>query len=377
MTRHYLDHNATAPVRPEVIAAVTEAMQTMRNASSVHGEGRETLRQVEHARDAVARLVGAPTNGVIFTSGGTEAIHTAIHGVAARVSKIFVSALEHAAVSATAEATGLPVEIFAATPSGVVDIAAMHDRLASHDAECDGGFLVCLMAANNETGVLQPLREAAEIVHAAGGLLFVDAAQAVGKTPVNFVMAAADMMSLTGHKFGGPIGVGALIARPNLPLDPVFRGGGQEMNRRAGTTNAPAVIGLGKACELAQKSLEDAPRIAALRDKIEAAVRSDGARIWGADERRLPGTLCYSAPGFTAETQLMALDLAGVAVSSGSACSSGKVKPSHVLSSMGADDEEAKGAIRVSLGWSSTEADADAFISAWRAAYQRVKERAA
>ncbi|MEL6506977.1 MAG: aminotransferase class V-fold PLP-dependent enzyme, partial [Pseudomonadota bacterium] len=241
----------------------------------------------------------------------------------------------------------------------------------------DGDFLVCLMLANNETGVIQPVREAAAIIHDAGGLLFVDAAQAVGKIPVNFVMLGADMLALTGHKFGGPLGVGALVVRPDLPLAPVMRGGGHEMNRRAGTSNGPAIAGLAKACDLATASLNHGVILGRWRHKMEAAVVAMGATVWGAGQDRLPGTLCFSAPGFSSETQLMALDLAGIAVSAGSACSSGKAKPSGVLSAMGASDELARSAVRISLGWNSKEEDADHFIASWTQAYQRVRERAA
>ena len=379
MTRHYLDHNATAPVRPEVIETVAKVMALPGNASSVHGEGRAVRAVVEEAREKVRRLVNAPVNGVIFTSGGTEAIHYALNGLVAKgaIKRIFVSAIEHVALPTNADATGVEVETIPATKDGVVDLDWLKARLDNYDTEKDGGFLVCVMVANNETGVIQPVTEAADITHAAGGLLFADGAQAVGKIPVNFVMLGADLMSLTGHKFGGPLGVGALIVSPNLPLEPVMRGGGHEMNRRAGTTNAPAIAGLGKACDLAADSLARASDIAAMRDKVEAAVLAEGAKVWGANAARLPGTLSFSAPGFTGETQVMAMDLANVAVSSGSACSSGKVTPSHVLSAMGVSEEEAVSSLRVSLGWNSTAEDVEAFINAWTEAYKRVKARAA
>jgi len=379
MTRHYLDHNATAPMRPEAIEAAAAAMSRDGNALSVHAEGRAARKTLEDAREQVRALANAPVNGVILTGGGTEAIHLALHGsvAAAGVARIFVSAIEHAAVAANAETTGADIETIPATRDGTVDLDWLRARLQGYDADADGAFLVCVMAANNETGVIQPVREAADIAHGAGGLLFCDAAQALGKIPVNFVMSGADMTSATAHKFGGPLGAGALFVAPNLPLAPVMRGGGQEMNRRAGTHNVAAVAGFGKACELARESLARAGDIAALRDRIEQTVAEAGARIWGAGSPRLPGTLCFSAPGFSAETQLMALDLAGVAVSSGSACSSGKSTPSHVLAAMGASAEEASSSIRVSLGWNSTSADADAFCRAWLSAYSRVKSKAA
>jgi cysteine desulfurase len=377
--RAYLDYNATTPVRPEAIEAVARAMATIGNSSSVHAEGRAARAIVEEGREKLRALINAPVNGVIFTGGGTEAIHYALNGTARNgaVRRIFVSALEHAAVSANAAETGAEVETVPATKSGVADIQWIKDRLRTYDAGREGGFLVCLMFANNETGVIQPVREAAEIVHDRGGLLFVDAAQAVGKVPVDFVMCGADLMAVTAHKFGGPIGVGALVAGPNLPLHPVMRGGGHESNRRAGTHNVPAIAGMGVACEFAPSSIAKAPAIAAMRDRMQAAAESAGAVVWGADADRLPGTLSLSAPGFSSPTQLMAMDLAGVAISSGSACSSGKTKPSHVLSAMGADEALASCGIRVSIGWNSTEDDVALFCREWPEAYRRVKARAA
>ncbi len=377
--RVYLDHNATSPVRPEVIAAVAETMASVGNSSSVHAEGRAARAVMEEAREKLRALVNAPVNGVIFTSGGTEAIHYALHGLARKgaIKRIFASAIEHAAVPSNAATTGLPVETIPARADGLADLDWLRARLKTYDAAREGGFLVCLMVANNETGAVQPVAEAAEIAHDAGGLLFADAAQSVGKIPVNFFTLGADLMALTAHKFGGPIGVGALIAGPNLPLDPVMRGGGHEMNRRAGTSNVPALAGLGVAAELARDSLAKAAFIAALRDRMQAAAEAAGATVWAKGVARLPGTLSLSAPGFSSQTQLMALDLAGIAISSGSACSSGKTKPSHVLLAMGADEMLAACGIRVSLGWNSTEDDADAFCREWPSAYARVKTRAA
>jgi len=377
--RHYLDYNATTPVKPAVIDAVSAAMKTFGNSSSVHAEGRGARAIVEEAREKLRRLVNAPVNGVIFTSGGTEAIHYALNGTVRSgfVRRILVSAIEHAAVPLNAAATGAEVETIPVTASGVIDLEWLRDTLGRRDSARDGGVLVAVMLANNETGVIQPVAEAAAIVHEAGGLLFVDAAQAAGKIPVDFTMLGADMMAVTGHKFGGPIGVGALVVRPNLALDPVMRGGGHELNRRAGTHNVPAIAGLGEACELAAAAMAHSPKIAALRDRIEETAIAAGAVVWGGQEERLPGTLYLSAPGFVSQTQLMAMDLAGIAISSGSACSSGKTKPSHVLAAMGASDEHATCGIRVSLGWASTDDDADAFCREWPQAYARVKARAA
>ncbi|MCK5750819.1 MAG: aminotransferase class V-fold PLP-dependent enzyme, partial [Oricola sp.] len=273
MTRAYLDHNATAPIRPEVIAKVAEVMALDGNSLSVHEEGRRAHKILEDAREQVRALVNAPMNGVIFTSGGTESIHYALHGVMKphNIKRFFISALEHTAVPSNAATTGAEIETIPALASGVADLGWLKERLAGYDVVRDGGFMVCLMYANNETGVLQPVFDAAALAHEAGGLLFCDAAQAVGKVPVNFVMSGADIMSFTGHKFGGPVGVGALVAGPNLPLDPVMRGGGHEQNRRAGTHNVASIAGLGVACDKAKESLARAKEIAALRDRMQKA----------------------------------------------------------------------------------------------------------
>jgi cysteine desulfurase len=379
MTRHYLDHNATAPIRPEAIAIVAEIMARDGNSLSVHEEGRRAHKTLEDAREQVRALINAPVNGVIFTGGGTESIHYALNGVMKphNIKRFFISAIEHSAVAANAAATGAEIETIPALASGAADLGWLRARLKDYDVSRDGGLMASLMFANNETGVVQPVREAAGIVHDAGGLLFCDAAQAVGKVPVNFLMSGADIMAFTGHKFGGPVGVGALVAGPNLALEPVMRGGGHEQNRRAGTHNVASIAGLGLACELAAKSLARAGEIAALRDRMQDAAVAAGAKIWGANAERLPGTLCLSAPGFSGATQLMTMDLAGVAISAGSACSSGKTKPSHVLLAMGASEEEATSAIRVSLGWNSSPEDAGAFIREWPKAYARIKARAA
>ena len=375
--RHYLDHNATAPLRPEVLALMQEVLGETGNPLSVHDEGRRANARVETAREQIRALINAPVNGVIFTSGGTEAAHLALHGArdGLGLRRIFVSAIEHVCVHACAEQTGCMIETVPATPHGQVDLHWLADRLSSYDSERDGRFLLCVMYANNETGVLQPVAEAAQLAHAAGGYVFCDAAQAIGKVPVNFVMSGADLMSITAHKFGGPIGVGALIASPGLPVAPQLRGGGQEMNRRAGTSNVAAIAGFGAACEHAKT--DDAQAIASLRDEAERALAQEGVKIWGAAAARLPGTLCLSADGFDSATQLMTMDLAGVAISAGSACSSGKTTPSHVLRAMGASDAQAGSAIRMSLGWNSTRQDVDAFVEHWKTAYERIKSRAA
>ncbi|MEM8935626.1 MAG: cysteine desulfurase family protein [Pseudomonadota bacterium] len=379
MIRHYLDHNATTPARPEVIEAVSGWMAHIGNASSVHREGRAAHGVVETARESLADALQAPAAGVVFTGSGTEAIHLALHGAtrAHGVKRLFISAIEHTAVLDNARGAGLEVEIIPVQPTGVVDLDWLKDRLADYDPKKDGAFLVAMMLANNETGVIQPVADIVDLAHGAGGLVFCDAAQGVGKIPVHFEQLGVDMMSLAAHKFGGPMGVGALLLRNGLSLEPVLRGGGQELRRRAGTINVPCVAGLGVAARLLPDTIARVEKRANLRNDIERAVVQSGARIWGADSKRLPGTVSFSVDGFPAETQLMLLDLTGIAVSSGAACSSGKAEPSHVLTAMGATEDEAQSSIRVSLGWSSTKADAVAFIREWTAACKRIKAKAA
>ncbi len=386
MTRYYLDHNATTPLKPEVRAAMIAAMDAG-NPSSVHTEGRKAKALLEEARSDVAKLVDAPATGVIFTGGGTEAINMALWGMVRRlknpVKNIFVSGIEHDATincaRAIEESGRANLKLTQVLPGGGYDAGWLKQQLADYDAEKDGAFLVCLMLANNETGVVQDIAAVRNEIFAKGGFLFVDAAQAVGKIKVSFNDLQADLMSIAAHKFNGPKGVGALVTKPGIPLEPLMQGGGQEMSRRAGTENMVAIAGLGAAAEATD--LDHMAGLAALRDRLEAGLSKNnvaGLKIWGGESERLPNTLCFSAPGFSSETQVMALDLAGIAVSSGSACSSGKVKPSHVLTAMGANEEEAASTLRVSLGWDTTEEAVDAFLEKWSVAYARaVRGRAA
>jgi cysteine desulfurase len=347
----YLDHAATTPVRPEVVAAMAEAMAEPGNPSSVHGPGRLARSRLEAARRAVAERVTVAPDRVVFTSGGTEANHLALLGVAG---PCLVSAIEHASVlEAVPEASRVPVDA-----TGRLDLSALADLLRRH-----GPALVSVMLANNETGVVQPVAEAARLAHAHGSLLHCDAAQAFAKPPFTLAGLGADLLTLSAHKIGGPPGVGALVLRDGLELAPLQRGGGQELRRRAGTENLPGIVGFGAALELAT----DWERVRRLRDQVEVAARAlhPATFLVGADADRLANITCLLTPGLPAEVQLMALDLAGVAVSSGAACSSGKVGPSHVLAAMGFGPELARCAIRVSLGWSSTAADVERFAHAW------------
>jgi len=356
--RSYLDHNATSTL-PEAKQAMLAALDAGGNASSVHAEGRAARKLLDDARDQVARAVGVIAPMVVFTSGGSEANNLALKG--APVERLIVSAIEHPAVLEAAKASGKPVEVIPVDGNGVVDLAALEALLKGPRA------LVSVMLANNETGVIQPVAEIARM--AQGHLVHTDAVQALGKVPVNFGLLGVDMMTLSAHKPGGPLGAGALIVRDGLALTPLIHGGGQELRRRAGTENIPAIAGFGA---VAQMKLQNCK---ALRDRLEAAL--EGAVIFGREVERLPNTTCFAYPGMNAETLLMGFDLEGIAVSSGSACSSGKVAKSHVLSAMGAAPEISKAAIRVSLGWDTTENHIDHFIAAWRKIFERHKARAA
>ena len=354
----YLDHNATTPVLPQVAAAVTAELTRFGNPSSVHGPGRSARAAVEDARDAVAVLVNARAQDVVFTSGGTEANALALRGLASSV--VIAAAVEHASVLAHVRAENQ----IAVDADGMIDLDALEKALKKADAP----VLVALMLANNETGVLQPMAEAVEIARKYGAIVHCDAVQAPGKIAVDLPALGVDSVSLSAHKFGGLKGAGALVLRPGLGLAADLPGGGQERRRRAGTENVPGIVGFGVAARAEAKLRGDADRLAALRDGLEDAVLAAAprARIVARGRQRLPNTSCMVLPGVSSETQVMRLDLAGVAVSSGSACSSGKIAPSHVLLAMGLAPEEAKSAIRVSLGWNSTVADVARFLEAWR-----------
>lgn len=350
----YLDHNATTPLRPEAASAMAAVLGRVGNPSSVHAAGRAARADVERARERVAALVNAAPEEVVFTSGGTEANNLALRGTGRPV---VVSAIEHDSVLHAVEAP-LVVPV---TSAGIVDLAALGEMMPQ-------GALVSVMLANNETGVLQPVAEAAALVHAKGGLLHVDAVQAAGKIPVDMRALGADLMTLSAHKLGGPQGAGALVARAEVAAQ--LRGGGQERGRRAGTENVPGIVGFGAAARLH----EEYARLAELRDALEAELAGE-AVFFGREAARLPTTTCLALPGVPAETQVIALDLAGVMVSAGAACSSGKVRPSHVLTAMGVGAELAASAIRVSFGWTSSAADVEAFVAAWRQMRDRAARR--
>lgn len=367
--RVYLDWNATTPLRPEARSAMAAAFDVSGNPSSVHSEGRAARKLLEDARAVVATAVGGDVRNVVFTSGGTEANALALRPGLRRdrgepVQLLIVSAIEHPSVLAGGRFAQDSVEIVPVLPSGIVDLAALEAMLAGRPPA-----LVSVMLANNETGAIQPIPEAAALVHASGGLLHVDAVQALSKIQINIKEMGIDLLTVSGHKVGGPKGVGALVTADSLyGLHVQASGGGQEQGRRAGTENVVGIAGFGEALRAAMASLEaNAARMTTLQARLESGLSDHpGAVIFAADVPRLPNTTLVSAPGMKAETAVIGFDLEGVAVSSGSACSSGKVQPSHVLQAMNVDPALIKGAIRISLGWDSTEADVDRCLQAWR-----------
>ncbi len=362
MTRVYLDHNATSVLRPEARDAMIAAMDAGGNPSSVHGEGREAKRQLDVARERVAGLVGVRPDMVVFTSGGTEANNLALHG--APVDRVIVAATEHPAILEAGKLGNKALKVVPVDGQGIIGLAALEDVLAADRRPA----LVSVMLANNETGVIQPIQEIVEIARKHDALVHTDAVQAAGKIDLSFVLLGVDMLSLTAHKFGGPQGAGALIVRDELALMPLVTGGGQELKRRGGTENVAAIAGFGAACTQAKDELAKTPdAIGALRDRLRAEIArvTPELCVFGGDAPRLPNTLCFAHPSLSAEMLLISFDLDGIAISSGSACSSGKVQSSHVLDAMGVDPELAKGAIRVSLGWNSTSEDIERFIEVW------------
>ena len=381
--RLYFDWNATAPLRPQAKAVLRESLAAFGNPSSVHAEGRSARRQIERAREQVAALVGAQPGNVVFTSGGTEAnilaLTPAIEIAAPLLSpapggkersgardRLLLSAIEHSSVRTGGRFPPATVEEISVTPAGRLDLAALADRVESASRP-----LVSIMAANNETGIVQPVAEAAAIAHAAGGLVHVDAVQAPGRIACDIGALGADLLTLSAHKIGGPKGVGALVRaseHTHFP-DPLIRGGGQERGIRAGTENVAGIAAFGAAAAAAQAEFAaETAHMRALRDALESGLKAISPQlvIFGETVERLPNTTLFALDGVKAETAVIAFDLAGIAVSSGAACSSGKVQPSHVLAAMGVAPRLARGAVRLSLGWSTEQAEIDRVIAAWR-----------
>lgn len=359
LARTYLDFNATAPLRAEARAAVVAALDVFGNASSVHAEGRRARAVIDEAREAVAMLVNAEPGEVVFTSGATESNTWALTGPWTRIA---LAGIEHDSMRAPA------LRMAARRGAPVIDIPVTRDGVADLDGiALDATTLLVLQRANNETGVLQDAAAAGRLATEYGARMHTDAVQAPGRIAVDFKTLGAATMSLSAHKIGGPKGIGALVVGNGVTLDPLFAGGGQEQRRRGGTENVAAIAGFGAAAKAALRDLEHASRIAALRDRLEAEVKriTPEAIIVGGGAQRLPNTSSIALPGASAETLVIKMDLAGIAISAGAACSSGKVGESHVLIAMGLQPEIAKSAIRVSLGPDTTEQDIAAFLAAW------------
>lgn len=376
----YLDHNAGAPLRADVREIMVEALSDAGNASSVHAHGRKARGRIETAREKVARLCGSSTRAVTFVSGGTEANMTALspswqdQGAPVYLDKLFRSAIEHPSVVtggrfAVADQSVIPVD-----SDGVVDLKALEDLIAEAAPS-----LISVMAANNETGVIQPLTQIADLAATYGHFFHVDAVQAAGRMPIDLKRWGADVVTLSAHKFGGPQGIGAVVVRSMARVPaPLMVGGGQENWRRGGTENVAAIAGFGRAAELAAAEAADPDRLGALRNKLETGLRAvcPNTVIFGGAADRLCNTTCFAVPGISAETALIAFDLERVSVSSGSACSSGKVSVSHVLTAMGVDEDAARGAIRISLGWNTVEANIDRLLEIWPVIVDRLNPEA-
>lgn len=376
----YLDHNAGAPLRPAVRESMIEVLTDAGNASSVHAHGRKARGRIERAREQVAQLCGAKTRAVTFVSGGTEANMTALspswqdQGAPVYLGKLFRSAVEHPSVVtggrfAVADQVVVPVNA-----EGQVCLDRLEELVK--DAESS---LVSVMAANNETGTIQPLAEIGEIAQANGHFFHVDAVQAAGRMPIDPEAWKADVLTLSAHKFGGPQGIGAVVVRSTARVpSPLMIGGGQENWRRGGTENVSAITGFGVA---AAETLEETERVRHLSDlkvRLETGLRNvcPSTVIFGEGGDRLANTTCFAVPGIPAETALIAFDLERVSVSSGSACSSGKVSVSHVLTAMGTDEALARCALRVSMGWNTTREDIDRFLELWPRIVDRLNPEA-
>jgi cysteine desulfurase len=367
----YLDYNATSPLRPSVATAMAEVAMEPLNPSSIHGAGRRAKKLLEDARATIAQSLSAFPNEIIFTSSATEANLTVLRAFA-NERPMLTSSIEHASCGKAGRLLGATkIDVDA---QGVLKLDQLEEKLKALGTPA----LVSVMLANNETGAIQPIAEIARIVHAHGGLLHCDAVQGLGKMPVDWGLLGADMLTICAHKVGGPVGVGALLVRNDLPIKPLFLGGGQELGRRAGTENIPYIVGFAALVkEVANCS--EAAEMERLRDWLQAELlaAAPDAIVFSSDVARLPNTLQLTMPGVESVTQLMNFDLAGFALSAGSACSSGRVEASHVLLAMGVAKEVAQTAIRISLGWGTTQTEVEKFADAWKAAYSRLRKQAA
>ncbi|MEH3116075.1 MAG: cysteine desulfurase family protein [Methylorubrum populi] len=381
--RSYLDHNATSPVRPEVAAAVARALELPGNPSSIHAEGRAARHALQTARGRLAALLGTDPERVTFTSGGTEAANAVLSGALRKAgrpapARLMISATEHPCVAAGHRFAPEAVEVLPVDAAGRFRLDALAARL---DAARGEVVLISVHAANNETGVVQPLSEIVRLARDHGNaLVHSDAVQAVGKIPLDFSALGLDALTLSGHKFAAPKGVGAMVLAEGVSLEaPFLRGGGQEARLRCGTENLSGIVGMGEAAAIAQAALEaaEAVRLAGLRDALEARLRAlaPGFVVFGEGAPRLPNTLSFAVPGLEAATALIALDLAGLSVSSGSACASGKVARSPVLAAMGVSPALAAGALRVSFGWNSQGTDLERFVAGFERVVSSLYQR--
>ena len=360
----YLDYNATTPLMPEALAAMQAVYAQPANPSSVHSFGREAKRTLENARKTIADAVSAWPNEVLFTASGTEANATALRGFTGR--PVLVSAIEHSSVRKAVDGA----QTIAVDQNGIISLNALSECLKQHP-----NAIVSLMLANNETGIIQPVREAAEIAHAHGALLHCDAVQATGKIAVDFGALGADMLTLSAHKCGGPVGAAALIVRRDLAFAPLLAGGGQELGRRAGTENVAAIAGFAAAIEKCANRTH-ITNVRQWLNTMEATMEASGAVVFGVALPRLPNTTCVAMPHVSGEVQLMDFDLGGFAVSAGSACSSGRIEPSHVLLAMGIAPDLAACAIRISAGWYTKETEIQAFTAQWQKTHARLAKKA-
>ncbi len=365
----YLDHNATTPLKPAARAAMLDVLDFPGNASAIHKAGRTARKILEDARATVVEVLDLGVRDVVvFTSGATEANNLALRG--AGMERLIVSAIEHPAVLHTAERSGLAVDILPVLSSGVVDLDALEKMLIGNTRQT----LISIMLVNNETGVIQPIDQVVALARLYGALVHTDAVQAIGRIPLALQKLGVDFLSLSGHKIGGPQGVGALIIANCAVIAPQLTGGNQEKNLRAGTENLAGIAGLAAALRHLDQGLME--KLGLWRDRIERELSAIAPiHIFGANTARVANTTMFALPGASSETQLIALDLAGICVSNGSACSSGTVKPSHVLQAMGANALIAQASLRVSLGWNTTEEDITRFIAAWTKMFERVKDR--
>jgi cysteine desulfurase len=363
----YLDYNATVPIRPEVIKVMVEVMEEGGNPSSIHGIGRKAKSRMEDARSTIASIINCRPQMIVFTSGGTEANNMAI--LSSGRSRMITTNVEHDSIRSVSSRFDGTVDILSVDQDGIIDLGELR-QLLKIDGE---NTVVSILYANNETGVLQDVKAISEVVHAAGALLHIDAIQAVSKVPIDFMALGVDMMSISSHKTGGPQGVGALVAFEKLPVRSFILGGGQEVGRRGGTENIAGIVGFATAISLVPQSLKKMNELETWRDEIEEKLleHAPQACFFGKKARRLPNVSTIYMPGVTSETQVMNFDLDKICISSGSACSSGKVKSSHVIDAMSSDENIATSTIRISLGWGSEHSDVDAFIASWKKQYDR------